>query len=378
MGRGVAHANHPRNYNHSRYPQNYQNHAPPPHYNHQRIKYNHGRGGDEENNPNHVLLLTVINPQYNINCDLVNQICSSYGKVNRIVIFRKNGVQAMVEFDNLESARRAKSGLNGFDIYSGCCTLRIEYAKPSRLNVHKNDNDSYDYANPNLSNSIDNNNQHEETSASGSNVNLQAHPESSAQENVSESQDDHDVNSIMAHQPTQIKPQQADALSNQKLSNANNHFHANDSQQTETNPQQAVGYQNINKHESVPGSLPFPDGRPANLAVARASGQTSMYSGNQDTAYAHEENQLQNPHSHYEQNNPHQQHHSSEQHHRSRSGGRMDNRRARYLYPPNNQTLLGGGPQGTVLMVYGLQSDRLNCDRLFNLFCLYGNVARVS
>ena len=35
----------------------------------------------------------------------------------------------MVEFDSIESAKRAKVNLHGCDIYSGCCTLRIEYAK---------------------------------------------------------------------------------------------------------------------------------------------------------------------------------------------------------------------------------------------------------
>lgn len=30
------------------------------------------------------------------------------------------------------------------------------------------------------------------------------------------------------------------------------------------------------------------------------------------------------------------------------------------------------------MMVYGLNPERVNCDRLFNLFCLYGNVVRVS
>lgn len=42
-----------------------------------------------------------------------------------------------------------------------------------------------------------------------------------------------------------------------------------------------------------------------------------------------------------------------------------------------------GGPgrpmqQGAVMMVYGLCNDRVNSERLFNLFCLYGNVVRVS
>ena len=78
----------------------------------------------------------------------------------------------------MQSAQRAKASLNGADIYSGCCTLKIEYAKvglvtaalahsreprarltsgfvlslqPTRLNVFKNDQDTWDYTNPNLS-----------------------------------------------------------------------------------------------------------------------------------------------------------------------------------------------------------------------------------
>lgn len=41
----------------------------------------------------------------------------------------------------------------------------------------------------------------------------------------------------------------------------------------------------------------------------------------------------------------------------------------------------GAGPmlqQGSVMMVYGLDGEKMNCMRLFNLFCLYGNVVRVS
>ena len=36
------------------------------------------------------------------------------------------------------------------------------------------------------------------------------------------------------------------------------------------------------------------------------------------------------------------------------------------------------GGLGCVLMVYGLNPERMNCDRLFNLFCLYGNVIKVN
>ena len=34
-----------------------------------------------------------------------------------------------VRYDTVASAQRAKSQLDGADIYAGCCTLKIEYAK---------------------------------------------------------------------------------------------------------------------------------------------------------------------------------------------------------------------------------------------------------
>uniref|UniRef100_A0A672N7X4 Heterogeneous nuclear ribonucleoprotein L-like n=1 Tax=Sinocyclocheilus grahami TaxID=75366 RepID=A0A672N7X4_SINGR len=104
---------------------------------------------DDSRSVNNVLLLTIMNPIYPITTDVLYTICNNCGPVQRIVIFRKNGVQAMVEYPLL--AQRAKASLNGADIYSGCCTLKIEYAKPTRLNVFKNDQDTWDYTNPNLS-----------------------------------------------------------------------------------------------------------------------------------------------------------------------------------------------------------------------------------
>ncbi|XP_014253211.1 heterogeneous nuclear ribonucleoprotein L isoform X3 [Cimex lectularius] len=101
-----------------------------------------------ESEPNNVLLFTIINPVYPITVDVLHTICKPNGQVLRIVIFKKNGVQAMVEFDSIDTAKRVKEALNGADIYAGCCTLKIEFAKPTKLNVYKNDMDSWDYTNP--------------------------------------------------------------------------------------------------------------------------------------------------------------------------------------------------------------------------------------
>ncbi|XP_065366596.1 heterogeneous nuclear ribonucleoprotein L isoform X3 [Calliphora vicina] len=96
--------------------------------------------------PNHILLFTIINPFYPITVDVLQKICNPHGQVLRVVIFKKNGVQAMVEFDSLDAATRARENLSGADIYSGCCTLKIDFAKPEKLNVYKNEPEtSWDY-----------------------------------------------------------------------------------------------------------------------------------------------------------------------------------------------------------------------------------------
>ena len=38
----------------------------------------------------------------------------------------------------------------------------------------------------------------------------------------------------------------------------------------------------------------------------------------------------------------------------------------------------GGPQQGSVMMVYGMEHSKMNAERLFNLFCLYGNVVRIK
>ena len=104
----------------------------------------------EPEKPNHILLLTVLNPNYPITCEVLHTICSPIGTVNRIVIFRKNGMQAMVEFDKVETATKAKEELQGCNIYADCCMLKIEFAKQTKLNVYKNDLDTWDFTNPDL------------------------------------------------------------------------------------------------------------------------------------------------------------------------------------------------------------------------------------
>ncbi|XP_014330944.2 heterogeneous nuclear ribonucleoprotein L-like isoform X1 [Xiphophorus maculatus] len=229
---------------------------------------------DDTRSVNNVLLLTILNPIYPITTDVLYTICNNCGPVQRIVIFRKNGVQAMVEFDSVQSAQRAKASLNGADIYSGCCTLKIEYAKPARLNVFKNDQDTWDYTNPNLSG------------------------------------------------------QDADGEGNWNIS-----------QDPNANP---------NKRQRQPallGDHPPDYGGP----------QGGYHSYNDDT---------------YGPPPPH------------RMGigmggrGRGSQRYGAGYGPPPPE--YGPHADSPVLMVYGLEPSKINADRVFNIFCLYGNIERVK
>ncbi|KAI3353968.1 hypothetical protein L3Q82_018460, partial [Scortum barcoo] len=227
---------------------------------------------DDSRSVNNVLLLTIMNPIYPITTDVLYTICNNCGPVQRIVIFRKNGVQAMeacsrclhrkVKVPEEDSAQRAKASLNGADIYSGCCTLKIEYAKPTRLNVFKNDQDTWDYTNPNL----------------GGPEDVNANPN---------------------------KRQRQPALLGDHP------------------PEYGGGYHG---YDESYGSPPY-EGRRMGPPM-RGRGGRSYGPG--------------------------------------------------YGPPPPPPGEYGGHAESPVVMLYGLDPDKMNADRVFNIFCLYGNVERVK
>eukprot|EP00047_Mylnosiga_fluctuans_P014794 m.41216 g.41216 ORF g.41216 m.41216 type:complete len:512 (-) comp5658_c0_seq1:103-1638(-) len=94
---------------------------------------------------NKILLFTVLNPLYPISPDVIHTVCAPHGAPARIVMVRKNGVQALVEFEDVAAAQRALVNLNGADVYANCCTLKIEFAKCDRLNVRVNSEETRDY-----------------------------------------------------------------------------------------------------------------------------------------------------------------------------------------------------------------------------------------
>ncbi|ESO08485.1 hypothetical protein HELRODRAFT_185398 [Helobdella robusta] len=95
--------------------------------------------------PSNVILLTIINARHPITVDVIYAICSPIATVSKIVIFRKNGVQVLVEFESIEDATKVKTGLHGADIYANSCTIKAEFGKPNNLTVRRNDQNTWDY-----------------------------------------------------------------------------------------------------------------------------------------------------------------------------------------------------------------------------------------
>ncbi|XP_045625255.1 heterogeneous nuclear ribonucleoprotein L isoform X5 [Procambarus clarkii] len=255
-------------------------------------------GKGEPETPNHVLLMTILNPAYPITVDVIHTICQSYGNVLRIVIFKKNGVQAMVEFDGIDPATRAREGLQGADIYSGCCTLRIEYAKPTKLNVYKNDSESWDFTNPNVWSKEPQNNSGGGGGGGSSRPPLLQEPRGFGM-NVSPFRGG--MNGQMGG------PRSSGGLFNNPMPDR-------------------LGLNNGMSNGGLRGG---------GLMGAGGQGQGGPFMGG--------------------------------------AGG------------PGGASLSGMGQpqpglpqQGAVLMVYGLNKDKMNADRIFNLLCLYGNIVRIK
>ncbi|XP_062134811.1 heterogeneous nuclear ribonucleoprotein L isoform X2 [Drosophila sulfurigaster albostrigata] len=256
----------------------------------------------ETTRPNHILLFTIINPFYPITVDVLHKICNPHGQVLRIVIFKKNGVQAMVEFDSLDAATRARENLNGADIYAGCCTLKIDFAKPEKLNVYKNETDtSWDYT---LSTVATIQTQHR-------NNNHHHH---------------HHNNQQQHHQQQQQHHQQ--------------HHHQQHHQQQLVAPAQP--------HNLVPFKEPPLLGPGTAFPPFGAPEYHPTQPDNWKGAAIHPTGLMKEP------------------------TGVVAGRNAPVAFAQQGQA------QGAVMMVYGMDHDTSNTDKLFNLVCLYGNVARIK
>lgn len=98
----------------------------------------------------HTLMMSVRRPLYPITVDVIQAILAPFGGPVRVVIFLKNGVQALVELADEAATARVMAELQGKDIYDGCCTLHIEWGKQDKLTVKANNEVTRDFTNPSL------------------------------------------------------------------------------------------------------------------------------------------------------------------------------------------------------------------------------------
>ncbi|KAL7092723.1 hypothetical protein ACP275_11G000300 [Erythranthe tilingii] len=112
------------------------------------IDQNSQARGDE---PNRVLLVTVHHMLYPITVEVLHQVFSPHGFVEKIVTFQKSaGFQALIQYQLQQSAILARNSLQGRNIYDGCCQLDIQFSNLDELQVNYNNERSRDFTNPSL------------------------------------------------------------------------------------------------------------------------------------------------------------------------------------------------------------------------------------
>ncbi|KAE7998230.1 hypothetical protein FH972_002795 [Carpinus fangiana] len=109
------------------------------------------QGRNQDAPPNRILLVTIHHMLYPITVEVLHQVFSPYGFVEKIVTFQKSaGFQALIQYQSRQSALSAIDALQGRNIYDGCCQLDIQFSNLSELQVNYNNERSRDFTNPNL------------------------------------------------------------------------------------------------------------------------------------------------------------------------------------------------------------------------------------
>ncbi|NXF06670.1 PTBP3 protein, partial [Smithornis capensis] len=93
-----------------------------------------------------VLRIVVENVFYPVTLEVLYQIFSKFGYVLKIVMFNKNNqFQALLQYSDAMNAYCAKMSLDGQSIYTGCCTLRVDFSKLTSLKIKYNNDKSRDF-----------------------------------------------------------------------------------------------------------------------------------------------------------------------------------------------------------------------------------------
>eukprot|EP00741_Cyanophora_paradoxa_P024078 tig00021726_g23253.t1 len=103
----------------------------------------------EAERPCRTLLVSVSNLKYPVTIDALYQVFQKFGYVQRIVQFTRAGeYHALIQFADINAATEAKSlaKIDGQNIYTGCCTLKISFASFAFVHVRYDSESQRDYA----------------------------------------------------------------------------------------------------------------------------------------------------------------------------------------------------------------------------------------
>ncbi|XP_059630478.1 polypyrimidine tract-binding protein homolog 3 isoform X2 [Cornus florida] len=118
---------------------------------HQELTTMEQNAQGREDEPNRILLVTIHHMLYPITVEVLHQVFSPHGFVEKIVIFQKSaGFQALIQYQLRQSAVSARNSLQGRNIYDGCCQLDIQFSNLNELQVNYNNERSRDFTNPSL------------------------------------------------------------------------------------------------------------------------------------------------------------------------------------------------------------------------------------
>ncbi|KAI3778178.1 hypothetical protein L2E82_07263 [Cichorium intybus] len=109
-----------------------------------------GLDGKKIESESNVLLASIENMQYAVTLDVLHMVFSAFGPVLKIAMFDKNGgVQALIQYPDVQTAVVAKEALEGHCIYDGgFCKLHISYSRHTDLSIKVNNDRSRDYTMP--------------------------------------------------------------------------------------------------------------------------------------------------------------------------------------------------------------------------------------
>ncbi|KAI4307141.1 hypothetical protein L6164_030358 [Bauhinia variegata] len=110
-----------------------------------------GLDGKKLEPESNVLLASIENMQYAVTLDVLHMVFSAFGPVQKIAMFDKNGgLQALIQYPDVQTAVMAKEALEGHCIYDGgFCKLHISYSRHTDLSIKVNNDRSRDYTIPN-------------------------------------------------------------------------------------------------------------------------------------------------------------------------------------------------------------------------------------